>query len=132
MTPVRLEPAALRSRVKRSTTEPLRSLDGHRKYITGRSVPCKNNWYFRRTRNIQTMTNFLLHCVSSLATSPPSIIFWSCIWSLSITFWFWRAVGSSLGIAYSTFVQNHGSQYLTYVRSLEGEDQESIQSSTTP
>ena len=28
MTPVRLEPAALRSRVKRSTTEPLRSLKG--------------------------------------------------------------------------------------------------------
>ena len=28
MTPVRLEPAALRSRVKHSTTEPLRSLRG--------------------------------------------------------------------------------------------------------
>ena len=28
MTPVRLEPAALRSRVKHSTTEPLRSLQG--------------------------------------------------------------------------------------------------------
>ena len=28
MTPVRLEPAALRSRVKHSTTEPLRSLTG--------------------------------------------------------------------------------------------------------
>ena len=31
MTPVRLEPAALRSRVKHSTTEPLRSLIGRLK-----------------------------------------------------------------------------------------------------
>ena len=33
MTPVRLEPAALRSRVKHSTTEPLRSLSV---YLSGR------------------------------------------------------------------------------------------------
>ena len=32
MTPVRLEPAALRSRVKHSTTEPLRSLAGYTIY----------------------------------------------------------------------------------------------------
>ena len=35
MTPVRLEPAALRSRVKHSTTEPLRS---HREYLARPSI----------------------------------------------------------------------------------------------
>ena len=39
MTPVRLEPAALRSRVKHSTTEPLRSLN----FICGTSEYC---WVF--------------------------------------------------------------------------------------
>ena len=33
MTPVRLEPAALRSRVKHSTTEPLRSLESEFKMV---------------------------------------------------------------------------------------------------
>ena len=38
MTPVRLEPAALRSRVKHSTTEPLRS------HTLMRAIPEKNTW----------------------------------------------------------------------------------------
>ena len=37
MTPVRLEPAALRSRVKHSTTEPLRSLINGSKVYPGES-----------------------------------------------------------------------------------------------
>ena len=40
MTPVRLEPAALRSRVKHSTTEPLRSLFLHLCYGAYRKKIC--------------------------------------------------------------------------------------------
>ena len=40
MTPVRLEPAALRSRVKHSTTEPLRSLQAFSKIASAKFDPC--------------------------------------------------------------------------------------------
>ena len=50
MTPVRLEPGALRSRVKHSTTEPLRSLQFTVSFLT------VNNWNicpgFFYTRNV--------------------------------------------------------------------------------
>ena len=50
MTPVRLEPAALRSRVKHSTTEPLRSLPD----IDGKQVI-----YFSHKIFLEKMTNHL-------------------------------------------------------------------------
>ena len=46
MTPVRLELAALRSRVKHSTTEPLRSLTNHAVFIL--SVLCKTTTVCKR------------------------------------------------------------------------------------
>ena len=42
MTPVRLEPAALRSRVKHSTTEPLRTLDCFDNLELSLNMKCMN------------------------------------------------------------------------------------------
>ena len=44
MTPVRLEPEALRSRVKHSTTEPLRSLSKCRREIAASLNDFSNRW----------------------------------------------------------------------------------------
>ena len=58
MTPVRLEPAALRSRVKHSTTEPLRSLI--KIVIVLKLILISSDHVHKRTLNLSILHAFLL------------------------------------------------------------------------
>ena len=79
MTPVRLEPAALRSRVKHSTTEPPRSLRGHYvilkvlQRISKSTVPHKNGPY----RKLKGQFTPLLLGVCYITALPVVLLYFS-------------------------------------------------------
>ena len=69
MTPVRLEPAAIRSRVKHSTTEPLRSLT---KKCLGKTTSDNMEWGQNLSENSSKATKTLVFLRRNLAFVPKS------------------------------------------------------------
>ena len=71
MTPVRLAPAALRSRVKHSTTEPLRSLFFFFFFFSGRLREVL--LYFLPVPNLFLANDILYPCPTSSNSTPESV-----------------------------------------------------------